>query len=58
MRRALDSTSIWLLRLAFIWAWLICAFLVAFAMNSEQAFYALAGAGFVLLTAASLTVLR
>jgi len=58
MRRALDSAFIWLLRLAFIWAWLIFAWLVALATNSVDTFYALAGAGFALLTALSFTVLR
>jgi hypothetical protein len=58
MRRALDLTYIWLLRLAFIWAWVGFAFLIARAANSEPVFYPVAGTGFVLLVALSLTVLR
>jgi hypothetical protein len=58
MRRALDVTYVWLLRLAFIWAWLLSAFLVAFATNSEEVFYPLAATGFLLLVVLSATVLR
>jgi hypothetical protein len=58
MRRALDLTFVWLLRLAFTWAWLGFAFLVARATNSEGVFYPIAGTGFVFLFVLSLTVLR
>ena len=67
VRAILRSTPfLWLRRLvltplfvtAFIWAWLIFAWLVALATNSVDTFYALAGAGFALLTALSFTVLR